>query len=308
MAHLNEYNLLSERQHAFSIGYSCETQLTTVINDWAKLLDNRGQVDSFILDFENAFDTLAHELLKRKLFGYGIGGKTLKWIDSFLCFRQQRIVVNGVKSDRAPVLSGAPQDTVLGPLLFSLYINDITSDIESEIRLFADDCVCHREIKDEEDSTVKLQRDIDRLRCWARKWGMRFQPVKCNMVQLTRKRIKKIHASYTLQGTDLENIENIKYLGVTITIDLRWNTHVSNVCTKANRALGFLRQNLHSCPQDLWIPETNLHSCPQEVKEAAYKGLVRPVLEYGSSVWDLPGVVLQEELESVQRQSAQPDS
>ena len=137
---------------------------------------------------------------------------------------------------------------------------------------------------------MKLQRDIDRLGSWARKWGMRFQPVKCNMMQLTRKRIKKIHASYTLEGTNLENVESIKYLGVTITSDLRWNTHVSNVCTKANRTLGFLRRNLHSCPQ--------------EVKEAAYKGLVRPVLDYGSSVWDPPGVVLQEELESVQKRAA----
>ena len=86
---------------------------------------------------------------------YGIGGKTLKWIAAFLCFRQQRVVVNGVKSDWAPVLSGVPQGTVLGPLLFSLYINDISSDIESEIRLFADDCVCYREIKDEKDSMNK---------------------------------------------------------------------------------------------------------------------------------------------------------
>ena len=289
MAHLDEYKLLSDRQHAFRKGHSCETQLTTVINDWAKILDNRGQVDTFILDFEKAFDTPPHELLKSKLFSYWIGGKTLKWIDSFLCFRQQRVVVNGVKSDWAPVLSGVPQGTVLGPLLFYLYINDISSDIESEIRLFADDCVCYREIKDEKD-TMKLQRDIDRLGSWARKWGMRFQPVKCNMMQLTRKRIKKIHASYTLEGTNLENVESIKYLGVTITSDLRWNTHVSNVCTKANRTLGFLRRNLYSCPQ--------------EVKEAAYKGLVRPVLDYGSSVWDPPVVVLQEELESVQKRAA----
>ena len=114
----------------------------------------------------------------------------MKWIDSFLCFRQQRVVVNGVKSDWAPVLSGVPQGTVLGPLLFSLYINDISSDIESKIRLFADDSVCYREIKDEED-TVKLQSDIDRLGSLARKWGMRFQPVKCNMMQLTRKRSKR---------------------------------------------------------------------------------------------------------------------
>ena len=226
----------------------------------------------------------------------------MKWIDSFLCFRQQRVVVNGVKSDWAPVLSGVPDGTVLGPLLFSLYINDISSDIESEIRLFADDCVCYREIKDEKD-TMKLQRDIDRLGSWARKWGMRFQPVKCNMMQLTRKRIKKIHASYTLEGTNLENVESIKYLGVTITSDLRWNTHVSNVCTKANRTLGFLRRNLEGtnlenvesikylgvtitsnlrwnthvsnvctkANRTLGFLRRNLYSCPQEVKRQLIK-------------------------------------
>ena len=140
------------------------------------------------------------------------------------------------KSDWAPGLSGVPQGTVLCPLLFPLYINDISTDIDSEIRLFADDCVCYREIKDTED-TLKLQKDIDQLGCWARKWVMRFQPVKCNMMQITRKRVIKIHASYTLEGTVLENVESIKYLGVTITNDLRWNTHVSNICTKANRTL-----------------------------------------------------------------------
>ena len=108
------------------------------------------------------------------------------------------MVVNGVKSDWAPVLSGVPQGTVLGPLLLSLYINDITEDIDSELRLFADDCVCYREIKDSED-TVKLLADIDRLGCWARQWGMRFQPVKCNIIQITRKRIKV-----------LDNVEKIK--------------------------------------------------------------------------------------------------
>ena len=134
------HKLLSDRQHAFRKSHSCETQLATVIDDWAKILDNQGQVDTFILEFEKAFDTPPHELLKSKLFSYGIGGKTIKWIDAFLCSRQQRVVVNGVKSDWAPVVSGVPQGTVLGPLLFSLQINDITSDIESEIRLFADDC------------------------------------------------------------------------------------------------------------------------------------------------------------------------
>ena len=284
---------MSDRQHAFRKRHICETQLITVINDWAKILDKGGQVDTFILDFEKTFYTPPHELLKSKLYGYGIGGKTLKWIDSFLCFRQQRVVVNGITSDWARLLSDVPQGTVLGPLLFSLYINDITTDIDSEIRLFADDCVCYREIKSTED-TVKLQKDIDRLDCWARNWGMRSQPVKCNIMQITRTWIKKINASYNLEETVLDNLENIKYLGVTITNDLKWNTHVNNICTKANRTLGFLRRNLSTCPQDV----------NSDVKESAYKGLMRPVLEYGSSVWDPSSIRLQEELEKVQKRRA----
>ena len=119
---------------------------------------------------------------------------------------------------------------------------------------------------------------------------MRFQPVKCNMMQLTNKNLNKIQASYTLEGTVLENVDDIKYLGVTITNDLKWNTHISNICTKANRTLGFLRRNLFSCPQN--------------VKEAAYKGMVRPILEYGSSVWDPHPDKLQKELEKVQNRAA----
>ena len=112
---------------------------------------------------------------------------------------------------------------------------------------------------------MKLQADIDRIGSWERKWGMKFQPVKCN--------IKKINASYNLGGTVLDNVENIKYmyLGITITNDLKWNTRISTICTKANRILGFLKRNLSAYPQD--------------VKESAYKGLVCPVLEYCSSVW-----------------------
>ena len=168
-------------------------------------------------------------------------------------------------------LSGVRQGTVLGALLFSLYINDIMVDIDSEIRLFADGCVCYRQIHSIVD-TVNFQGDINRLGRWARKWGIRFQPTKCNMMHLNRKQVKKVIATYTLEGTVLENIGIIKYPGVTITNDLRWSTHLVNIYTKANRTLSFLRRNLSTCPR--------------EVKEKAYKGLVRPVLEYASPVWD----------------------
>ena len=116
-------------------------------------------------------------------------------------------------------MSGVPQVTDIGPLLFSLYVNDISTYIDSELRLFADDCVCYRYIKG-----LVLQKDIDQFGYWARKWSMRFQPVKCNMMRITRERTENIHASYALEGTVLGNIESIKYLGVYIANGLRWNT------------------------------------------------------------------------------------
>ena len=195
--------------------------------------------------------------------------------------RQQRVVVNGFKSDLAPVLAGVPQGTVLGPLLSSLYINNNTKGIDSELRLFADDCVCYREIKNIED-TVKLQEDIDRLECWAKSLGVRFQPVKCNIMQITR--IKKINASYTLKGTVLDNVEKIEYLCITITNDLKWNTHVSNICTKAKRTLCF--------PLNLtW----------RHVQRMLKS---RHTRDYGSSVWDPQSILLQDELEKVQKRAA----
>ena len=117
MAHLDEHKLLSEKQHAFRKWHSCETQLITVIDDFAKILDNQAQIDTFILDFEKAFDT-PQELLKSKLFSYGIGGKTMKLIDASLCFRQQRVVVNGVKSNWAPLSQVSHRAPFLVPCCF----------------------------------------------------------------------------------------------------------------------------------------------------------------------------------------------
>ena len=225
MAPLHEHKLLSDRQHAFRENYSCVV-VDQVINDWAKILAAGGQVDTFILDFKKAFNTPPHELLSCKLHGYGKSGKTFVWINSFLCNRQQRVVVDGAKSKWAPVLSGVLQGTVLGPLLFSLYIDNIIVGIESEKLLFADDCVHYCQTDCHEDM-LKLQKDIDQLGKWARKLGLRFQPMKC--MQLTRKWIKKINAIYSLMGTVLKNVDKIKYLGVTISKDLKWNIHVSTV-------------------------------------------------------------------------------
>ena len=288
MTHFDKHGIITDKQHAFRKFHSCETQLCTVLNDWSRHLDNRKQVDIFILDFEKAFDTVPHELLKSKLHSYGASGSLLKWIDAFLCHRKQCVVVNSTKSNWTSVVSGVPQGTVLGPLLFSIHINDILRDIDSEIRLFADDCVCYRVIEKDQDTHI-LQNDIDKLGYWARKWGMRFQPKKCNVMQLSKKKTT-INKTYTLEGTPLVKLDAIKYLGVTITKDLKWDQHINNICVKANKTLGLLKRNLSSCPQN--------------VKALAYKGLVRPVLEYSSTVWDPHCQKLQSELEKIKKRAA----
>ena len=187
MNHFEHNNLLATNQHAFRKRHSCETQLVSIIEDWASSLDNHKQIDAFILDFEKAFDTVPHELLKTKLHTLGVSKQILRWIDDFLGDRRQVVVVNGTRSSSEDVMSGVPQGSVLGPILFLAHINDIGGVVTSEVRLFADDCVCYRTIETEDDCR-KLQDDIEHLGQWAATWGMRFQPTKCSIITFARKK------------------------------------------------------------------------------------------------------------------------
>ena len=260
----------------------------SVIEDWASSLDLKKQIDVFILDFEKAFDTVPHELLKSKLYSLGVSKQVLRWIDDFLSDRKQALVVNGTRSPFGDVVSGVPQGSVLGPILFFAHINDIVNAATSNLRLFADDCVCYRVIENASDCRL-LQDDINNLGLWAKTWGMRFQPSKCNIITLTRK-TSPVLFDYALNGEKLIKVDSVKYLGVCITSNLNWDKHIQAICNKGNRILGILQRNLSFCSRD--------------VKLAAYKGLLRPVLEYASSVWDPHQTHLQDRLESVQRRSA----
>ena len=199
------------------------------------------------------------------------------------------MAVNGSKSDWTHVVSGVPQGTVLGPVLFNIFINDIVDEFKSEIRLFADDCVCYMPIENVQDCE-QLQKDIDHLTSWAKKWYMRFEPSKCKIMRITRKTTHKITYQYTMDHTSLESVQHVKYLGVTISEDLRWNRHVADITGRASKLLGLLR----------W----NLPTCDRRVKEAAYLGLVRPLLEYASQAWDPYTDNLSNEIDKIQRRAA----
>ena len=149
MQHLEHNNILYSKQYGFRRNHSCETQLLLTIEDLGKNLDEGYEVDLQIFDFSKAFDKVPHQRLLSKLNYYGIQGKTLAWINFWLTERIQRVVVDGEASSFVKVTSGVPQGTVLGPLMFLLFINDIHENLDSTLRLFADDALLYRSINSE---------------------------------------------------------------------------------------------------------------------------------------------------------------
>ena len=152
-------------------------------------------------------------------------------------------------SESARVKTGVPQGTVLGPLLFSTYINDLPSTVSSQVRLFADDCLLYRPIKCRVDQE-KLQRDLSALQDWADRWGMCFNPSKCSVLRVSRPKSKNLEFQYTLKGETLENVSSTPYLGVCLSETLEWEAHIDKITSKASSTLGFLRRNLKACPHN----------------------------------------------------------
>ncbi|KAI8513198.1 hypothetical protein Bbelb_098370 [Branchiostoma belcheri] len=218
MKHLESYSILTDYQHGFRAKRSTETQLILTVHDIAGALNSKRQVDLAILDFTKAFDKVPHGRLISKLEYYGIQGPTLNWLKAFLTNREQTVVVEGKASAPVKVASGVPQGTVLGPLLFLLYINDLPDQLDSNVRLFADDCLLYVELSTQTDSQL-LQKDLNTLEEWQSKWLMQFNPEKCYIMHITNKRTP--HAtSYQFCGQALATTKIHPYLGVTLTSGL----------------------------------------------------------------------------------------
>ena len=166
-SHLKEHNILREEQHGFQVGKSCETQLIMTIDDFVNCLNDNSQIDCIFLDFSKAFDRVPHNRLCNKLSYYGIRGPLLLWIKHYLSNRQQKVIIDGTSSYPPNVTSGVPQGTVLAPLLFPCFVNDITLNVTSKIRLYADGILLYRRIISHEDCTL-LQNDINNLIKWSK--------------------------------------------------------------------------------------------------------------------------------------------
>ena len=285
LSHFENNKVLTNLNHGFRTGFSCETQLAITVDQLSRNFDQNLQTDIVILDFSKAFDTVPHDKLLHKLENYGIRGPLLSWIRSFLCTRLMSVVVEGETSHEATVDSGVPQGTVLGPILFLCHINDLPESVSSQVRLFADDCLLYRPVRSLQDQ-LKLQQELTHLETWATNWGMRFNAKKCYLLSIKQ----RLSYFYSLNGHILQSVPQNPYLGLNISNDLKWSTHINSICSKASSTLGFLRRNLRHCSTDC--------------RKNAYISLVRSTLEYGAIIWDPHNKADIDRLERIQRRGA----
>ena len=262
--------LFSNRQYGFIKGRSTVTQLLNILDKWTECLENGGQVDVIYTDLEKAFDKVPHKLLIRKLIQYKINPTIVEWIKAFLTNRRQRVKVNDCFSIWASVISGIPQGSILGPLLFIIYINDLVDVCSSgsEMYLYADDTKLFRYISDRADM-VALQSEIDNLHNWIKNWLLKLNIDKCKVVSFGRN--INIDTHYTIDSKGLEKLDSIKDLGVYFDSKLRFNLHLNEKVNKAYSVLGILNRNFRYVSAETFV--------------LLYKSMVRSHLEYANSVW-----------------------
>ena len=240
------------------------------------------------MDLSKAFDSVPHERLLLKLNRYGIDGQLHLWFRNFLTKRKQRVLIRGTFSEWSPVISGVPQGSILGPIMFLIYVNDIPNIITSTAKLFADDTKIYRQINNVQDS-IALQLDLTTLDLWADRWQVTFNPTKCEIMRISHNRDKS-SKRYQISGTVLRNVSHYKDLGVIMASDLKWSKHVEHIVHKANKVLGLLKRTVGGKNKDIF---SNL-----------YKTLVRPILEYACPVWSPHLAKDIHEIEKVQRRAS----
>ena len=261
------------------------TQLLVTIEKWTEMLDNAEPLDVIYLDFKKAFDTVPHHRLGLKLKAYGISGQLHTWIKDFLSERKQRVIINGKPSQYAEVTSGIPQGSVLGPILFVIFINDLPEVISTTAKIFADDTKLFHSTKTPEQQQ-QLQNDLNNLVHWSEEWQLHFNDTKCKVMHLGN---KNQQAKYQMRGTTLEAVSQEKDLGVTVDDKLLFHQHVAAAANKASRML-YLIKSTFTCLDQSTVP-------------LLYKSLVRPHLEYGNVIWSPHTKKDQLEIEKVQRRA-----
>ena len=264
---LVKHKLLNSSQHGFLKARSCLTNILCFLEEITKWIDVGSPVDIIYLDFQKAFDKVPHQRLLLKLKAHGIGDSITDWIEQWLTDRRQRVVVDGEVSNWKSVLSGVPQGSVLGPILFLIYINDLDDSITSNVLKFADDTKLFRKVNTDGDKQ-HLQNDLDRLVKWSEKWQMLFNFGKCKCLHTGH---GNLNVNYKMGDTVLGTTVKEKDLGVTISADMKVSEQCGIAASKGNQILGLIRRNITYKGKKLIIP--------------LYKAIVRPHLEYCIQAW-----------------------
>jgi hypothetical protein len=278
---------ISKLQHGFMKGKSTMTQIMTVLSNIHRIFDERKQTDVIYFDLSKAFDSVPHKLLIHKLKSFGIHGRLLDWITHYLSDRKQRVTLDGTCSAWLPVASGVPQGSILGPILFLLYINDLPDILSPDTlcAIFADDTKIYRQITDIAD-TKALQEDINNIALWGQTWGLKFNNTKT--VHLTIATKTSIETTFTMGEDNIEKVESTNDLGIEVRNDLKWSSHIDKIVKKAKQRLGLIIRTLG-------------FDAPRRAKQTAYISLVRSILETGSQLWSPHDKDSLSKLEKVQR-------
>jgi len=260
-----------KEQHGFTRGKSCLTNLLETLENWTRALDEGYGLDVIYLDYRKAFDSVPHRRLLEKLKGLGIKGKLLQWLESFLTSRTMRVGKRGTFSLIQLVLSGVPQGSVLGPLLFLMFVNELPLWIKNEIRMFADDTKLWCRINTEEDSAA-LQEDLDKLSSWSNIWQLKFNAEKCKVMHIGHTCKTDYYMTGGLSGkTKLESVQEERDLGVLIRADLKSVSQCNKSAATARRVIGMVRRNFKHLDIDDF--------------QIIYKTYIRPHLEYCIQAW-----------------------
>jgi len=274
MEHFTMNKLFTNRQFGFLKGRSTVTQLLQILDDWTEALESGSRIDVIYTDFEKAFDKVPHRQLLSKLKSYKIHHTIIKWIKNFLSGSKQRVRVDGEFSCWADVLSGIPQGSILGPLLFIIFINDLVDfcEINPKLYLFADDAKLYCHIKDILDLDY-LQRSIDNLAKWTKRWQVTLNIRKCKVMSVHHRRYSDDGAipNYVINNIRLDEVEEIKDLGLTYDSLLLFDKHISEKVNKAYMMLGVIKRNFEHISRNCFV--------------TLYKSLVRSHLEFANSVW-----------------------